>query len=71
MAKPSGTALFLDGRKVTLTRYDHGGARFSIEDSDGRELVADTYSKQATDFLVAALTVTWPPRPIRLSTRRS
>jgi len=49
------TALRLYGREVKVTRYDHGGARFYVDDESGRGLVADTYSLVATDFVVEAL----------------
>ena len=49
------TALRLYGREVKVTRYDHGGARFYIDDENGRGLVADTYSLVATDWLIKAL----------------
>ena len=53
--KENETALRLYGREVKVTRYEHGGARFYVDDESGRGLVADTYSLVATDFVVEAL----------------
>lgn len=41
--------------QVQVTHYDHGGARFFIENEEGRHLFADTYNGGATAFLEEAL----------------